>query len=76
MVSPCLHGFSPGTPASCHSPKPRRLIVGDSKLPTGVNVSVNGCLCLYVSPVMNWHLVQVVPRRCPLSAGIGSSPPP
>ncbi len=49
-------------------------LIGDSKSPVGVNVSVNGCLSLYVSPVMNWRLVQDVPCPCPMSAGIGSSP--
>ncbi len=57
-----------------HSPKTCRLI-GDSKLPVGVNVSVNGCLSLYVSPVMNWRLVQGEPRPRPVSAGTGSKPP-
>ncbi len=28
-------------------------LFGESKLPVGVNVSVNGCLSLYVSPLMN-----------------------
>ncbi len=28
-------------------------LTGDSKLPAGVIVSVNGCLSLYVSPAMN-----------------------
>ncbi len=28
-------------------------LIGDSKLPLGVNVSISGCLFLYVSPVMN-----------------------
>ncbi len=50
-------------------------LIGDSKLPVGVNVSVNGCLSLYVSPVRNWQLVQGEPRPCPMSAGIGSSAP-
>ncbi len=43
----------PGTPASSHNPKTCRLI-GDFKLPLGVNVSASGCLSLYVSPVINW----------------------
>ena len=33
-----------------------------SKLSVGVNVSVNGCFSLYVSPVMNWRLIQSAPR--------------
>ena len=36
-------------------------LIGDSKLPVGVNVSVNGCSSLYVSPVMNWDLSRVNP---------------
>ncbi len=40
--SSCLCGFSPGTPASSRNPKTCRLI-GDSKLPVGVNVSVCDC---------------------------------
>ena len=44
MFSSCLRGFSPGTPASSHSPK--TCMIGDSKLPVGVNVRVSGCLCV------------------------------
>lgn len=29
-------------------------LISDSKMPLGVNVSVNGCFFLCVSPVMNW----------------------
>ena len=36
-------------------------LIGDSKLPVGVN----GCSSLYVSPVMNWRLVQGVPGLAP-----------
>ena len=35
-------------------------LIGNFKLPVGVNVS--GCLSLCVNPVMNWRLVQGVPR--------------
>ena len=35
-------------------------LIGHSKFPVGVNVKVNGCLSLYVSPVTNWRLVQGV----------------
>ncbi len=68
MFSPCLRGFPLGTPASFHSPTTCRLICG-SKLPVGVSMSVNGWLSLYVSPVMNWRLVQGEPRPRPVSAG-------
>ena len=58
VFSMCLSGFSPGTPVSSHILKTckvgvSRLIV-HSKLPVGVNVSMDGCLCLYVIPAMNW----------------------
>ncbi len=33
------------------------------KLPVGVNVSVSGCLSLYVGPVTDWQPVRGVPRR-------------
>lgn len=36
--------------------------LGCSKLSVEVNVSVNGCFSLYISPVMNWKLIQSVPR--------------
>ena len=49
---------------------------GHSKLPIGVNNSMDGCLNLYVSPVMNWWLVQGVPLHWPQDSEIGSSPPP
>ncbi len=54
MFSSCLRGFSPGIPASSHNPKTCRLgSFDDSKLPVGVNVSVSGCLSLYVRSVTN-----------------------
>ena len=68
MFSPCQRGFSPGTPASSHSPKTCRLgtrLIGDSKLSVGVNVSVNGCLSLCVSPAIVWRPVQGVPCLSP-----------
>lgn len=40
-------------------------LISSSKLPVGVNVSLSGCLTLYVSCVMNWRLVQA-----------GCTPPP
>ena len=36
--------------------------LGCSKLPVEANVSVNGCFSLYISPVMNWKLIQSVAR--------------
>ena len=51
------------TPASSHIPKTCKLGVrwiGHVKLPVGVNVSADGCLSLYVSPAVNWRLVQGV----------------
>lgn len=35
-------------------------LFSNSKLPVGVNMGVFGCLSLYIRPVMNWRLVQVV----------------
>ena len=78
MFSPCKRGFSPGTPASSHSPKTCKMgtrLIGYSKLTIGVTVSVNGCLSLCVGPVIDWRPVQGVPRLSPNDAGIGSSPP-
>lgn len=62
--SPCLHGFPPGALTSSHSLNTCRLI-GDSKLPVDVNVSVNGHFSLCFSPVMNWWPVQDVPDHRP-----------
>ncbi len=52
---------------SSHNPKQVRL-TGNSKLPVGVNVSVNGCLSPCVSPVKNWRLVQGVPHLANVSS--------
>ncbi len=58
----CLRGFSPGTLASSgFLPQSRDMQV---RL-IGVNVSVSGCLSLYVDPVTDWRPVQGVPRRSP-----------
>merc|ERR1711980_625 len=68
MFSPCQRGFSPGTPASSHSPKTCNLgtrLIDYSKLSIGVNVSVNGCLSLCVSPAIVWRPVQGVPCLSP-----------
>ncbi len=40
-------------------------LIGNYKLPVGVNVSVSGCLSLYVGPVTDWRPVQGVPRCSP-----------
>ena len=40
-------------------------LIGDSKLPVGLNVRVSGCLSLCVSPAVNWRLVQGVPHLSP-----------
>ena len=42
-------------------PTVQKMKTGHSKLPTGVSVSVDGCLSLFVRPTMNWRLVQVHP---------------
>ncbi len=43
-------------------------LIGDSKLPIGVNVSVSCCLSLYVGPVIDWQPVQGVPRLSPTAS--------
>ena len=40
-------------------------LIGDYKFSIGLNVSVDGCLSLYINPAMNWRLVQGVPCLCP-----------
>ena len=66
MFSPCMRGFSPGTPASSHHPK-TCMLIGDSKLSLGVNVCMHGCLSRLslCGPVMDWRPVQGVPRQSP-----------
>lgn len=43
------------------------------KLSVEVNVSVNGCFSLYISPVMSWNLSRVYPDPQPMLAGTVSS---
>lgn len=46
---------------SCVLPQSKDIqvrLIGDSKLPIGVIVSVTGCLSLCVSPVIEWRPVQ------------------
>ncbi len=38
------------------------ILIGDSKLPIGVNVNECDYLSLHISPVINWRHVQSVPR--------------
>jgi len=58
LFSACLQGFSPGSPASSHSPKTCRLVlIGASKLTVGVNVRMNGCLSLDFGPLICWQPV-------------------
>ncbi len=45
-------------------------LIGNSKFPVGVTVSMNGCPCLCVSQVIDW----CVPASRLMSAGIDSSP--
>merc|ERR1712035_207562 len=64
MFSQCQRGFSPGTPASSHSPKTCRLgtrLIDNSKL----SIGVNGCLSLCVSPATVWRPVQGAPCLSP-----------
>ena len=52
-------------------------LISPSKLPVGVNVSVNGCLSLCVSPVMNRGLVQhEPPQLAKCQQGSAPAPPP
>ena len=69
MFSPCPRGF---TPVLRFPPTVKKHVnwgLVPLKLPIGVNVSVDGCLSLYVSPVMNWRLVQGVPCLRPMMLG-------
>lgn len=55
MFSLCLHVFPVSPTAISPTTQPTQvMLIGDSKLPVGVNVSVNGCLFLCISPAMNW----------------------
>jgi len=38
-------------------------LIGNSKLPVGLNVRVNGCLFLCVNPVIDWQPVQGVQHQ-------------
>jgi len=66
MFSPCMRGFSPGTPASSHHPRTCIRLTGDSKIVLR-SEWVCGCLSrLSLSgPVMDWRPVQGVPRLSP-----------
>ena len=68
MFSTCLGGSSAGSPA-----KDMQLrLSGDSKLTVGVN----GCLSLYVGPVIRWRPVGGEPHLSPnVSWEHGSSSP-
>ena len=70
MFSSCLHGFSPGTPASSHNPKTCKICY--SKLFVGVNVSV-AVVCPYVSTLW-WtrDLTRVYPAipQCQLGSAV------
>ena len=65
MFSPCMLGFSPGTPASSHCPKTCMLGFGVSKIVLRSECErVCGCLSL-CGPVMDWRPVLGVPRLSP-----------
>ncbi len=49
-------------------------LTGDSKFPVGVNMSVSGCLSLYVGPMTDLRPVQSVPHRSP-QCQLGAWPP-
>lgn len=40
----------------------------------GVHVSMNGCLFLHVSPVIEWQPSTAYPASCLMLAGVGSIP--
>ncbi len=70
-----LHGLpvSVWVPSGYHDFLPQsKDMQGDSKLPVGVNV--NGCWSLFVSPVMNWRLVQDVPALAQRQLGLAPAP--
>ena len=78
MFSPCMRGFSPGTPASSHRPKNMHVrLTGDSELSLGVNVSVCGCLShlSLCGPVMDRRPVQGEPRLSPYDRWDRLQPP-
>ena len=66
-------GYSSFLPQSKHMQTGVRLI-GDSKLPVGVNVTMNGCSC---SSALRYagDLSRMYPSSCPMWAGSGSSLP-
>lgn len=67
MFSPCLCGFSACAAAS-HNPKTCKVrLIGYSRRSVGVDGSVNGCLPLYISPVMNWRLLPNVSSSLPVT---------
>jgi len=67
MFSPCMRGFSPGTPATSPPKNMHVRSIVDSKLSLGVSVSVCGCLSRLslCGPVMDWRPVQGVPCLSP-----------
>ena len=63
-----LSGFSSFLPQSKDM---HDRLIGNPKLPVGVNVNMTGCLSLCVSPAMNCTLSRAYPASRPMSAGIG-----
>lgn len=47
------------------------MLNGNSKL--SIDVNVNGCLSLYVSPATDWRPIESVPCLSPYGGGIGSN---
>ena len=56
--SPCVWWVLSGFLPQSKNMQSECRLIGDSKLPVGMNVSVDSYLSLYVSPAMNWWLVQ------------------
>ncbi len=65
--------FPLGTSASFPKDTQDRL-TGDFNLLVDLNVSVSGCLSVYVSPVMNWQLVQAMYHPAQSQLGLASAP--
>lgn len=71
----CPCGCSSGPPASSQSPQACFWLTSNSKLTLNVYEHVDGCVSLYVGPVMSWRHVQGNSVPFPEAPGTGSGPP-
>lgn len=62
-------GLFLGTPVASHSPQTLVRLIGDSELTVWLSGSMNGCLFLFMRPVIDW----VYPTSPLMSGGIGSN---